>query len=359
MNTEILLVDMMPVWFWALATALFGLAIGSFLNVVICRVPEERSIVTPGSACPKCGHKITPLENIPILSYLMLRGRCRGCGKKISLIYPFIEALTAVGFLLAFWKQLQQPTFNIAEMIADMAFISANIALICIDFEHMILPNVITLPGSLVALVIRLFVPTQTSPEASFYATQFAIIILLMLALFACLRVWGSSNLFRVLLIVLLSGFIIALAWLNTRALDWYIDLQINFQIFWEERLANYPMIVSLINGLLGAIIGAGILVMLREAYFVFRNIEGMGLGDVKMMLMVGFYLGWQLTIGTLILASLLGTLLALVFLLRQGREALQVRIPFGVFLGIAAILLTLYGQPLLSWYVRLMVINY
>ncbi|MBL8149503.1 MAG: prepilin peptidase, partial [Blastocatellia bacterium] len=115
--------------------------------------------------------------------------------------------------------------------------------------------------------------------------------------------------------------------------------------------------LISVVNGSLGAIIGAGLLLMLRQVYLVVRNIDGMGLGDVKMMLFVGMFLGWQLTIATLIFASLLGTLLAIVFIVRVGRDALQLKIPFGVFLGAAAIILVLFGQEILDWYIRNMVL--
>src|SRR5439155_14492707 len=149
----------LPFWFWALVATLFGLTIGSFLNVVIYRLPLGRSVVTPRSACPNCGHQIGAIENIPVLSYLVLGGRCRGCRAKISFIYPFVEMLTATGFLLAVLKQASAPEFNFLQLIADSAFIAASIVLIFIDYEHMILPNIITLPGTIIVIVARFFIP--------------------------------------------------------------------------------------------------------------------------------------------------------------------------------------------------------
>jgi leader peptidase (prepilin peptidase) / N-methyltransferase len=357
-ETGIAEVDLLPFWFWAIFVSLFGLIIGSFLNVVIYRVPLEKSIVTPRSSCPNCGHQITALENIPVLSYLVLRGRCSGCHVQISPRYPFVEALTATCFLLVFWKQASLPNFSILHLIADAAFASACIALVFIDYDHMILPNSITLPGAVLAIVVRLFVPNLVSPEASFYAIQLAILILVMLGLFIALGNWGRSKIFSIALLVVLIGFIVTVGMLNVRLIDWYLNLQADFFIFWQDRISVYPTAVSFINGLLGAVIGAGVLLMLREAYFVLRKIEGMGLGDVKMMLLVGAYLGWQLAIATLVLASFLGTIIAMALFARKGREALHLKIPFGVFLGGAAIILLLFGNEILNWYIQLLIVR-
>jgi leader peptidase (prepilin peptidase) / N-methyltransferase len=350
---DIVQVDMVPFWFWAIFVVLFGLVIGSFLNVVIYRVPLEKSIVTPRSSCPDCGHQITAIENIPVLSYLFLRGRCRGCRARISPVYPFVEALTATGFLLAFWKQASMPEFNLLYFIADAAFISAAIALIFIDYSHYILPNSITLPGTLLALIVRIFVPNLTSAEPTFYALQLAIIILLVSGLFILLGKLERSNLFNLSVLAFLVALMLVACRLSDNFIDWYITQQTNFFILWNEKLAMHPVAITLLNSLLGMIIGAGVLVMLREAYFVLRKKEGMGLGDVKMMLMVGAFLGWQLALGTLVLASFLGTIAALALFPLRGRDTLQSKIPFGIFLGSAAIILVLFGNEILDWYVQ------
>src|SRR5437764_1916886 len=134
-----------------------GAIIGSFLNVVIHRLPREQSIVFPTSACPKCRKRIKAYDNIPIVSYLILRGRCRHCGAHISSRYPAVEAMTAILFAAVTWHD--GLSFALA---FDLAFAAAMVALIFIDAEHMILPNAITYPGILFALITRLVVPYLT-----------------------------------------------------------------------------------------------------------------------------------------------------------------------------------------------------
>lgn len=356
MNTGIAMIDILPLWLWALVATLFGLTIGSFINVVIYRVPREQSIVFPRSACPNCGHMITAWENIPVFSYLVLGGKCRGCSNPISLVYPLVETLIAASFVLVFLKHASATEFSFLAVIADAVFISACIALVFIDYEHMILPNIITLPGTLAAFIVRLFIPNTVGPESTFFAAQFALIVLVMYALFWALGKWGRSNLFRLIMLTLLAVLIFIIVSLSFSAVDLYIDFQINFIFYWKENIEPHPSIVSLINGLIGALIGSGLLLMLREAYLTLRDKEAMGLGDVKMMLMVGAFLGWQLSVAVLVLASFLGTVVAIPLFLRKGREALSSKIPFGIFLGGAAVILTLYGDDIVGWYVQTMV---
>lgn len=356
MNTGYPMIDMIPPWFWAMTVTMFGLTIGSFLNVVIYRVPNEMSIVTPRSKCPNCEHEITALENIPVISYLLLGGKCRGCKDPISLRYPFVEILTAGGFLLAFYKQLMLPVFNIPEMLIDAVFIATCISLIFIDYDHYILPDVITKPGALLAVVARIFVHNPAAVEPTFYALQFAIIIMLIYLLFWALGKYGQNSLFKVAAMVVMMAVAASLLAFSNSILEWYANSFFAFASFWVERIETRPVYATLINGVIGATLGAGVLMMLREVYLVVKKIEGMGLGDVKMMLLVGFFLGWQLTVATLMLAAVLGTILSIGFFVSKGRDALRMKIPFGVFLGMAAIILTLFGKQLVEWYVNMVV---
>lgn len=457
-------VDLLPFWFWALTVTLFGLAIGSFLNVVIYRVPlryygeddeseepiqpvdqkaspaktdedrdkvnEDKAIVkeakfsysgkneTPAetvgvvaqtetkdvedaqtkakhieatedikdaedaedeeyrrlkglfseeelskisifyptrSFCPNCRHQITALENIPVISYLVLGGKCSGCKIHISAIYPFVEALTAAGFFLALYKQSTSAVFSVGTLVFDALFIATMITLIFIDFNHMILPNVITYPGTVIAIGVRLLLPTPATPEPSFFAVQFSLLLLIMLALFTTLILWGQYQIFKLILAILLFGLVI---FLLQQSLDfeWYLDMQGHFIAQWEMLVTPRPWLGSMINGLLGMVFGAGILLTLRQAYYAVRGVEGMGLGDVKMMLMVGMYLGWANTIGILVLAAFLGVFIALGMVLRDGSKAMRMRIPFGVFLGAASIIMVLYGNQIISWYIEHMI---
>ncbi|HYG11307.1 MAG TPA: prepilin peptidase, partial [Pyrinomonadaceae bacterium] len=205
-----------------------GALIGSFLNVVIHRVPREESIVFPNSRCPSCETAIRPYDNIPILSFLVLRGRCRACGVSISARYPAIEALTALLFGLVFLHD----GLTLA-LPFDLVFVAALVSLVFIDAEHMLLPDVITLPGFAFALVARALVPNV-------YGLAF-----LSEGLLECWPVWA----------------------------------------------------VSVAGALFGAAVGGGSLWLMGWLWERLRGVEAMGLGDVKMLFMVGAYLGWPLTI--------------------------------------------------------------
>src|SRR5438270_4535039 len=145
----------LPFAFFVAAAAAVGAIIGSFLNVVIHRVPREESIAFPASRCPTCGATIRPYDNIPVVSWAVLRGRCRSCRAPISARYPAVELLTAVLFALTFWLR---SGLTLA-LPFDLAFVAAVVALVFIDAEHMLLPNVINYPGVAVALVARALVP--------------------------------------------------------------------------------------------------------------------------------------------------------------------------------------------------------
>src|SRR5215203_1408860 len=140
-----------------IVAGVFGAIIGSFLNVVIHRVPLEESVVFPNSRCPSCGAVIAFYDNIPVLSYLALRGKCRGCKEHISFRYPAVELLTAALFVGVAWHDGLS-----AALPFDLVFASALLALVFIDAEHMILPNAITYPGIVFALIARVAIPLLT-----------------------------------------------------------------------------------------------------------------------------------------------------------------------------------------------------
>jgi leader peptidase (prepilin peptidase)/N-methyltransferase len=272
------------------ACTLFGLvgaAIGSFLNVVIHRVPREQSIVFPNSACPHCRAQIKPYDNIPLLSYAILRGRCRNCGTDISLRYPAVEMLTALLFAAVTWHDGLSFALGF-----DLAFIAALLALIFIDAEHMILPNAITYPGVLFAFLTRILVPYLAGPAHFDDLPQ-------LLTFFPALPVW----------------------------------------------------LVSLIGAAIGALAGGGSLWLMGFMWEKLRGIEAMGFGDVKMMLMVGAFLGWRLTILTILLGALTGSIAGIMVMVRRGSRNLQMMLPFGIFLGIGSIVSLLFGSRIIAWY--------
>jgi leader peptidase (prepilin peptidase) / N-methyltransferase len=271
--------------------AVLGAMIGSFLNVVIHRLPREESIVFPNSTCPRCRAAIKAYDNIPILSFLILRGRCRACGAQISPRYPAVEALTALLFATVAWHDGVS-----AALVFDLVFASAMVALVFIDAEHMLLPNAITYPGFVFALVARVAIPHLNSPAHFDDLTQ---------------------------LIAILPK--------------------------------NYPTwLVSLIGAGIGALAGGGSLWLMGFLWEKLRGVEAMGFGDVKMMLMVGAYLGWRLTILTILLGALIGSLAGIGLMLQRGQRNLQMMLPFGIFLGIGAVTSLLVGTRLIAWYATL-----
>jgi leader peptidase (prepilin peptidase)/N-methyltransferase len=244
---------------------LFGLIWGSFLNVVIHRLPAGQSLVSPRSRCPSCGKPVAGYDNIPVLSYVVLGGRCRSCRAGISLRYPAIEAAIGAASLLAFLRHGVS-----LEYAFELAFVAAMVALIFIDFDHQILPNSITLPGALIGLALAAPRPGITFRDA-----------------------------------------------------------------------------------LLGAILGAGMLFLVAEVYLRLRKVEGLGMGDVKMMGMVGAFVGWKGVLLTLFLGSLSGTLVGIV-VMASSKADLRTKLPFGTFLGMGAIATVYFGERLIGWYTSL-----
>ena len=280
--------NLLPPAFGYILAGLFGAIIGSFLNVVIHRIPREESIVFPNSRCPSCGAVIAFYDNIPVLSYVVLGGKCRGCKKHISARYPLVEFLCALLFIAVAWHD--GPTIGLP---FDLVFTSALLALVFIDAEHMLLPNAITYPGIVFAVVARLALPYLT----------------------------GSHH---------------------------FDDLA----SLTRGALADSPIwVTSLVGAFLGALIGGGSLWLMGWTWEKLRGIEAMGLGDVKMMFMVGAYLGWRLTILTIFVGVLSGSIIGILLMARAGKKDMQMLLPFGVFLGIGAIAALLFGSHVVEWY--------
>lgn len=277
----------------ALVAAL-GAIIGSFLNVVIHRLPREQSIVFPNSRCPACSAAILPYDNIPIISWIVLRGRCRSCRAGISFRYPVVEALTALLYVAVFLHDLYTRGGLSFALPFDLVFATALVALVFIDAEHMILPNTITYPGIVFALVARLALPFLVGPTA-------------------------------------------------------FDDLP---GLMGSSTFATWPLwALSLLGACLGALAGGGSLWLVGWLWERLRGVEAMGLGDVKMMFMVGAFLGWRLTVLTIFLAVITGSLTGVFLMLRRGERNMQMMLPFGIFLGIGAIIALLAGTRIINWY--------
>lgn len=244
---------------------LIGLAWGSFLNVLIYRVPRKMSLLKPPSSCPECHHRIKFYHNIPVISYIWLKGKCRYCGAKIPISYFIVELSTPIIFILLYLK------FSLSlHFFISCLFSSAMVVLCVIDYNHQILPDIITLPGLAGTLVYSLF----------------------------------RSDL-------------------------------------------------NLTESLLGAVLGAGFLLLVYALYYLIRKKEGVGMGDVTIMLFIGSYLGWKLSFFTLLLASFVGAAVG-IYMVYVKKKTFQYSLPFGTFLAPAAIFSLLWGNEILQAYLQL-----
>jgi leader peptidase (prepilin peptidase)/N-methyltransferase len=297
--------------FFAFAIFAFGLAFGSFLNVCIYRMPRDKSVVLPGSACPACGHSIRWYDNVPVLSWVILRGRCRDCRTGISPRYALVELLIGFFFLACYLRF----GFNL-ETVKYCVFSFLVTGLIFTDAETKLLPDELTLSGLVTGLAFSWFVPVSD----------------------------------------LLSQFFPGIS-----ALD-----------------RTGGRLDSLIGSVLGAIVGAAFIYGSGFAYKLARGVEGMGFGDVKLMAMVGAFIGVKLTLFTIFGASILGAIFGLssipaVWMKRTRRRMVRghepravaskrawqsaknvyryYAMPFGVFLGTMALVAVFFGDAVFHWY--------
>jgi len=245
---------------------MFGMCIGSFLNVCIYRLPSSMSIINPSrSLCPQCNSAIQFYDNIPVFSYLWLKGRCRNCKASISLRYPLVELMTgilAIAILFMFGLTLEGVVYFI--------FISSLLVITFIDIDHKIIPDMITLPGIPIGLAASFVLPDMT---------------------------FKSS--------------------------------------------------------ILGLIVGGGSLLLVAWTYSLITHKEGMGGGDIKLLGMIGTFIGWKGVIFTIFAASLTGTLVGIIVMLLKGKN-LKFAIPFGPFLSIGAMSYVFFGEKVLFWYFHL-----
>jgi leader peptidase (prepilin peptidase)/N-methyltransferase len=246
---------------WLVYAGLMGACIGSFLNVVIYRLPLGQSLVTPPSRCPKCGYRLKWYDNIPVFGWLLLGGRCRECKNRISIQYPIVELITAVLCVIVVWVTPPGPL-----LVSRLLLLFILIALFGIDLEHQILPNSITLPGIVAGLLLSIIAPPGVR------------------------------------------------------------------------------------DALIGIVLGGGVLYAIAWAYYLWRREEGLGMGDVKMLAMIGAFLGWKMVLVTLVLSSFSGAIIG-VGLIALQRGNMKLALPFGTFLAAGAMAAMLVGAPLVDWY--------
>ena len=266
-----------------LLAALAGLLIGSFLNVCIFRLPRDLSVVRPRSFCPACEKMIAWYDNVPVVSFVLLRGRCRHCQTPISARYPLVELLTAAAFAICVFE------YGITLEAIKFSLLSAIlITLIFSDIEERILPDEFTLGGTLLGLIFAFFVPLQ--PGLIYLLLPYS---------------WG-------------------------------------------------PRWLSVGEAVLGAGFSSGCIWFVGWVYLKLRHREGLGLGDVKMIAMIGAFLGLQWALLILIIASLFGAIGGLIFIALAKKEAATYELPLGSFLGIAGLAAALFRVPFMAWYSHL-----
>ena len=251
----------LPLAFVVVALFLFGLTIGSFLNVCIYRIPLDQSIVHPPSRCMRCGTALRWYHNVPVVSWVLLRGRCAFCGEPVSARYPSIELLTGIVFALHAFVFEPGPL-----LLVRLVFAAVLIVLAFIDIDYRILPDSMTLTGIPLGVLASFWLPPG----------------------------WRDS--------------------------------------------------------LIGAALGGGSLWLIAEAYYRFRHIEGMGIGDFKMLAMIGAVLGWRAVLVTLVLSSCSGALVGAAVMSRT-KDGMRYALPFGTFLSIGGLAASLVGEPLVAWY--------
>jgi len=265
---------------------ILGLIFGSFLNVCIVRLPRKESILVPGSHCPHCKHPIRWFDNIPLVSYVLLRGRCRDCHARISPQYAVVEALTALLLIATFRRFGLSPEFA-----KYAALVMILIVLIFTDLRQRQIPHAVTVFGISLGVLFSFFIPVDNRP----------------------------------------------IGWL-------------------AERMGLFPpgVLLSVLGAISGALVGGGLFYAVGEAFYILggRTKEYLGFGDVMLMLMVGTFLGVPLTLLTILLGSLAGTVVALSITLAVPRFR-DYHWPYGTFLGIAAIYAALDGARLVEAYLR------
>jgi len=259
---------MTPYLYFSILSFLLGAIVGSFLNVCICRMPRDESIVSPPSHCPACNYRIRWYDNIPLLSYLVLRGKCRGCGTGISLRYPLVELLNGLLSLALFLRldPLQNPMRTLS-FFALFLFVSSLVVITFIDLDHQIIPDEISLPGIVIGFLLSFVLP------------------------------W--------------------LGWMNS---------------------------------LLGILLGGGSLLLVAYGYQWLTGKEGMGGGDIKLLAMMGAFLGWKAVPFIIFASSLVGSLVGIGLMMIQKKDS-KLAIPFGPYLAFGALLYIFYGRQMINWY--------
>ncbi|MGA2401374.1 MAG: prepilin peptidase [Syntrophobacteraceae bacterium] len=256
------LVEAVPIIGPQIIALILGCVLGSFYNVVIYRLPSGQSIVRPASRCPACGNAIAAYDNIPVLSYLLLGGRCRRCKAPISGRYPIVEGMSGLLALLLFRRYGLHP-----QLAIEFIFCSLLLIIAMIDLDTGIIPDILSLPGIVLGLALSFFTPR----------------------------------------------------------LSWW-------------------------DSLLGIILGGGIFYLIATLYTLIRRKEGLGGGDIKLLGMIGAFLGWKGVAFTILISSVSGTIIALPLMWRSAK-GLGSELRYGPFLAFGAVSYIFWGRLFYHWY--------
>jgi leader peptidase (prepilin peptidase)/N-methyltransferase len=314
---------------------IFGAMVGSFLNVCIVRWPQEKSVVFPSSHCPKCQKPIHWFDNIPIISYFALGGKCRDCGTKFSFRYAFIEFLTACVFLGFYW------IFGLNWLLLPyLVMMCGFIVATFVDFEHRIIPDEVSVGGMIAGFVFSAFLPSlhavATREEAGIVGAAAAAIVALALAVHFLSLLLQKIKIDRVeVYFLLICAGMVAIERLA----------------FWLSGV--YPPLaanaLALSASLQGALIGGGLIYCMGlVGEMIFRK-EAMGGGDVKLLAMIGAFLGWKLTILTFFISPFFGAVVGIVEKIRTKDSA----IAYGPYLVLGAIISLFWGDLIIRWLVN------
>ena len=270
-----------PIYIFAF---LFGAIVGSFLNVCIFRIPRGTSLISPSSRCPQCKTAIKAYDNIPILSYFLLGGRCRYCSASISARYPLVETMMALFSVFLILKFGLSPSFFIYFIL-----ISSLVVVSFIDLDNRIIPDKISLPG-----IILGFLASFIKPVEGHY----------------------------------------------------------NFLVLYVFKTVKGTLNMATLDSLLGILIGGGLLYAVAVLFYWVTKKEGMGGGDIKLLAMIGAYLGWSSTLFTILVSSLIGSMVGIALMVAKGADS-KYAIPFGPFLSIGAVIYLFFGREMIRWYLQ------
>jgi len=262
---------------------LFGAIVGSFLNVCIFRIPLGKSLISPSSRCPQCKIAIKAYDNIPILSYFLLGGKCRSCKAPISPRYPLVETMMALFSVFLMLKFGLSASFFISFIL-----ISSLVVVSFIDLDHRIIPDTISLPGIILGLLASFMKPAGQND---------------FLVRFVFRTVKGGIN-------------------------------------------------MATLDSLLGIFIGGGLLYAVAVLFYWVTKKEGMGGGDVKLLAMIGAFLGWTSTVFTIVVSSLIGSIVGVALMVAKGADS-KYAIPFGPFLSMGAVIYLFFGREIIRWYLH------